>query len=277
MAGFSTTSSFRYCGLRQVGEPGGGATPCDANQPLSMLRQTSPWSIGRHAVLGIELVAVVDRDRAPAASYGSKRPSSRAAREQVVVDPEEHVALRVALREERPVDHLAGVAALEDRQLQAALPLEGGLDRLRDRERVVRDEHDLLARRRAPDPPHAAATQRGHSRERRASAREPCATVVTRAPRPRGPGGRRAGSRASTRDRAPPWPRRRSRSRGSCPAGRVSPRSGYSSPSVVTPSAGPCSGSRETSSPGRARERRACRGSRGRARRRARASIVTPA
>ena len=38
------------------------------------------------------------------------------------------------------------------------------------------------------------------------------------------------------------------------PAGRVSSRSGYSSPLVVTPSAGPCTGSSETSLAGRARQ-----------------------
>ena len=82
------------------------------------------------------------------------------AREEVVVDAEEHVALRVSGGQERPRDDLAGVARLEDPQREAALVLERLLHVVRDRERVVRDEHDLggslvAARRnrpvRAPD------------------------------------------------------------------------------------------------------------------------------
>ena len=69
--------------------------------------------------------------------------------EQVVVDAEEHVALGVAGRQQRSRDDLAGVAGLEDLELEAALVLERLLHGRRDRERVVRDEDDLrrLARR----------------------------------------------------------------------------------------------------------------------------------
>ena len=119
-------------------------------------------------------------------------------REQVVVDPEENVALGIPLRQERPVDHLAGVAALQDRQLEPALLLERGLHLLGDREGVVRDEHDLLALARrvvlelpSPESLQPAATT--------ASAMISAATglcqSVTRTPLARGGVGRRPGSR----------------------------------------------------------------------------------
>ena len=63
--------------------------------------------------------------------------------EQVVVDAEQDVALWVAGGEQRSRDDLAGVAGLEDLQLEPALCLERLLHVLRDRERVVRDQHDL--------------------------------------------------------------------------------------------------------------------------------------
>ena len=109
----------------------------------------------RHRVARIDLVARIDEIE-PFRGVWLEEPLVERPREQVVVDPEEDVALRVPLRQQRPVDHLAGVATLQDRQLQPALLLERGLHLLRDRERVVRDEHDLLAL--APRPPHPAAT-----------------------------------------------------------------------------------------------------------------------
>ncbi len=67
-------------------------------------------------------------------------------REQVVVDAEEHVALRVPRGQQSAGDDLAGVARLEDAQREAALVLECLLHLVRDRERVVRDEHHLGGR-----------------------------------------------------------------------------------------------------------------------------------
>ena len=64
------------------------------------------------------------------------------AREQVVVHPEEHVALGVPRGEERPGQHLARVPGLQDAQ-PGLLLLERPLHVVRDRERVVRDEDDL--------------------------------------------------------------------------------------------------------------------------------------
>ena len=83
----------------------------------------------------------------------------QAAREQGVVDAEEHIALRVALGQDRLVDGLAGIAALEHLDLVAALLLERGQHRLGHVEGVVADERDGLGVRVAPpppEPPHAA-------------------------------------------------------------------------------------------------------------------------
>ena len=79
--------------------------------------------------------------------------------EQVVVDAEEHVALGVAGCQQRSRDDLAGVAGLEDLELETALVLERLLHGRRDRERVVRDEDDLAsaARRFLRSPPTASA------------------------------------------------------------------------------------------------------------------------
>ena len=63
--------------------------------------------------------------------------------EQVVVDAEEHVALWVACRQQRSRDDLAGVAGLEDLQREPTLRLERLLHVLRDRERVVCDQHHV--------------------------------------------------------------------------------------------------------------------------------------
>ena len=94
--------------------------PWEANQRLSTLRQTSPWSIGVTWCGGVELVARVDQVEA-LRLVGLEQALVERAREEVVVDPEEHVALRVALGQERPVDRLAGVAPLQDLELQSAL------------------------------------------------------------------------------------------------------------------------------------------------------------
>ena len=85
--------------------------------------------------------------------------------EQVVVDAEEHVALWVACRQQRSRHDLAGVAGLEDLQLEAALVLERLLHGRRDRERVVRDEHDLGRRLVAPS---AAGARASSARDQRA-------------------------------------------------------------------------------------------------------------
>ena len=63
--------------------------------------------------------------------------------EQVVVDAEQHVSLRVARGQERARYDLAGVARFQDLQSETALLLERLLHRGGDLERVVRDEHDL--------------------------------------------------------------------------------------------------------------------------------------
>ena len=60
--------------------------------------------------------------------------------EERVVDAEERVAERRVLGQDHLVERRAGVPALEDPQLQPGRGLERPLHRLRDRERVVRDE-----------------------------------------------------------------------------------------------------------------------------------------
>ena len=129
---------------------------------------------------------------------------------------------------------LARVAALEDLQRQPALLLERGLHLLRDHERVVRDEHDLLAlaavpgvtapgRERRPRAPRARPRALSTDRHKdsfvsgagRTASRQPRSTVM----------------RASEAEKTFETPRL-------VPGGSVSSRSGYSSPSVVTPSAG---------------------------------------
>ena len=203
----------------------------------------------RHVMGGIDHVCAVDRGE----RFRLVRLEQilvEGAREQVVVDPEEDVALRVALREQRPVDRLAGVATLQDPERQAALALERGLHRLRHHERVVRDEHDFLALARISRSSAARGGHRGEERERdpelvpkchkissRSGAgitatRQPCSTVI----------------RASSAAKVFEVPRLE-------PAGSVSPLSGYSRPSVETPTCGPVNGKQRDELTGRAGHR----------------------
>ena len=64
--------------------------------------------------------------------------------EDAVVDPEDDVALWVAGRQQRLVQRLVRVAALQDAEGESRLPLERLLDGLGHRERVVGHEHDVL-------------------------------------------------------------------------------------------------------------------------------------
>ena len=99
---------------------------------------------GRQLARRVEPVAPVDGNEA-LRLVRLEQACSHCAGEEVVVDAEDRVALRVPLRQQRAVQHLARIPALQDPELQAALPFERGLHLLRDREGVVRDEHDLLA------------------------------------------------------------------------------------------------------------------------------------
>ena len=100
---------------------------------------------GRDAVLRVEHVLLVDRLERRGLVRVEEVALERAG-EEVVVDPEEDVALRIARGQKRLRQGFARVARLEDRQLEPALLLEGLLYAVGDDERVVGDEHDLRRR-----------------------------------------------------------------------------------------------------------------------------------
>src|SRR4029078_4617157 len=54
VAGFATTSRLRYRSRTRSARLVGGGTSCEANQPRSTLRHTSPWSIGVTCESGVE-------------------------------------------------------------------------------------------------------------------------------------------------------------------------------------------------------------------------------
>ena len=195
----------------------------------------------RGSVTRIEQVSLVD-SREPRRLVGLEQVVGERAREEVAVDAVQHVAFRIAGREQRPRQHRAGVAGLEDAESQAALLLEPSLDVVGHDERVVRDQHDLA--RRLVAPPH----RRGRpERDRRA----PRARESHREPPPGRTASRRPSSsvmRAFSAVNSFDTPRLD-------PGSSVSPASGYARPSVLTPTAAPASGSRVTSSPGVAVER----------------------
>ena len=114
----------------------------------------------RHSLLRIARVLRVDvRERRRLVRV--EEVSREGAREEVVVDAEEDVALRVAGGQQRRRQRLTRVARLQDAELQAGLVLERLPLRLRDDERVVGDEDDVLRR------PSAAAAAREPRRARR--------------------------------------------------------------------------------------------------------------
>ena len=158
--------------------PAGGATLWEANQRLSTLRQTSPWSTGVSSWVGVEPVGAATRAR-PRPCTARAGPAPTARERRLLSTPKMRVALRVALRQEGAVQHLAGVAALEDAQLVAGLLLERGLHVLRDRERVVGDEDDVPCLRRLAVPGRGAGGSCEHRpRAPRRARRE--APLVTR-------------------------------------------------------------------------------------------------
>src|SRR6185436_5410849 len=89
------------------------------------------------------------------------------AREQVVVDSEQHVAFGVPCREKRTRHELASVARLQDLEREAAFLLERLLHVGRDRERVVRDEDDFAR----PTTAAAASGREGSARDEQAERR----------------------------------------------------------------------------------------------------------
>ena len=150
--------------------------------------------------------------------------------------------------EQRAVEHLVRVAALEDPECEAALLLERRLDRLRDRERVVRDEHDLRRRLAVAAAAGGRSCQR-RSEERRGTERERATTAHARLRTAAAPGriARRTPvatvSRASVPAKTFETPRLE-------PGSSVSAASGYSRPSVTTPVAAPPRARSVRSSPG---------------------------
>ena len=118
-----------------------------------------------------------------------RRPSSARAR-RLLSTPNSTSPSRVPGGEQRSRHDLARVACLEDPQRQAALRLERLLHVLRDRERVVRHQHDVG--RLSSSPPHpatASATPSASATERlvtlchlalpgRIARRTPCSTAM---------------------------------------------------------------------------------------------------
>ena len=103
--------------------------------------------VGRH-VLGLDASSSSER-------VLLEQVALERAREDGVVDPEDHVALGIAGRQERSVERLVRVAGLEDPERQPALLLERRLHLLRDREGVVRDSTTSVG---ASSPPPQPAT-----------------------------------------------------------------------------------------------------------------------
>ena len=153
---------------------------------------------------------------------------------------------------------------------QAGLLLERLLDVLRDGERVVRDEHDVLRLRTAPAAAraeHGARRRRARPRRARRLQRDCCERSHGAVP----PG--RIASRTPCGERHAGLGRREDVRHAAGRAGleRLAVER-VLEPEVVTPSAAPPSGSSVTSSPARPVERRSRCARRGRARRRRSAS-----
>ncbi len=162
------------------------------------------------------------------------------ARQEGVVEPEEDVALRIPRGEERLGHELARVARLEDLELEAARRLELPPDVVRDHERVVRDEDDFGRR-------VAAAAAAGHAHEEHGP-KSGLATDCCKRSHVSPPG--------RTARRTPRFtvmvadsPTKTFETPRLEPGWSVSPSSAKASPSVRTPSAGPCNAKSESSSP----------------------------
>ncbi len=169
----------------------------------------------RHAMLRVEperRVDVLERWRLVRLEHVALERAG----EKIAVDAEEHVALAGCPRSGAPSSDLPRVAGLEDPQRQAALRFEGLLHVVRDRERVVRDEHDLA--RRLVALPLQPAERNRYERRRRAPCAQAAQAISRLRPRAtarRTP--RRALMRAVVR-------RRRSRLHGSSRARASRPR-----------------------------------------------------
>jgi hypothetical protein len=90
----------------------------------------------RHPMLGIELVRLVDLTQA-LRRVRHEQVVVQTGREQVVVDPEEHVALGVPGGEDRAVHELPRISRLHDVDLDPRGPLERAQPALRHVERIV--------------------------------------------------------------------------------------------------------------------------------------------
>ena len=249
VAGFSTTSRLRYRSRARSARLVGGGTSCDANQPRSTLRHTSPWSIGVTCESGLE------KSGSSAESSGERYSSSRSpssARERMLssipkmTSPCGSPAVSSAL--------LSVSFASPPWRIRSWRPVSFSNARLTSFETAK--ESCVTSTTSFGCAAAPAATGARASRGRRSGEpprrERPCAETVAV------PHGARLAPRRTDREedavgRASRGPRPAVKTFDTPrvePGASVSPASGYSSPEVVTPSAAPPSGSSVTSSPG---------------------------
>ncbi len=181
----------------------------------------------RDPMLRIEHVPLVHA-RQPLGLVRLEEVAFERAREQVVVDAEEDVALRIAGGEQGFRHHRAGVSGLEDTKGEPALLLEGAFHVVGDVERVVRDEDDLAR------PVVAPAARDGDGDRHRRERGERLVTQCHEASP-----GRTARRTPRSSDTCAVSPASSFEIPRVDPGSSVSPSSGYTSPPVQTPEAGP--------------------------------------
>ena len=162
VAGFSTTSRLRYAGLGELLERAGGSIP-RSREPRAVDVEADLAVVDRrHAVVRVG-VAPGRRCSSPSEAYSSNRsPSSARERRLSSIPKMTSPCGSPAVRSAR----LSVSSASPAWRIRSVSPLSSSnaaLHLLRDRERVVRDEHDLGRRARVAPPP-AAATRDGRDR-----------------------------------------------------------------------------------------------------------------
>ena len=187
----------------------GAATPCEANQPLSTLRHTSPWSIGVSSPVESSRYCPSTRVMS-LGSYGASSPAPTARERRLLSTPK--IAspcgfpfVRSARLSISPASPPCRIVSFSPLSCSNAALTSFGIAN----ESWVTSTTSLLP---LPEPPQPAATTASTA----ANAPTVLCQRVTRIPRARGRGGRRSGSRARRSPR-PPSRRRRSRRHGSCP------------------------------------------------------------